>query len=110
MAILRRACQPVAVSAYVVYEVDITDPEQYERYKARAAETVAAAGGRYIARGGAVESFEGAEPARVVILEFPTMEDTNAWYRGEGYTEARGLRADAGRARLFVVDGLPPPP
>ena len=64
-------------AAYVIYEATITDPEQYEQYKTRAAASVAAAGGRYLARGGAVESFEGARPARVVILEFPTYERAN---------------------------------
>jgi uncharacterized protein (DUF1330 family) len=94
------------MTAYVIYEADVTDLEQYEQYKARAAATVTAAGGRYIARGGDVESFEGTEPARVVILEFPTFDAATAWYRGEDYTEARSLRERACRARLFVVDGI----
>src|SRR5215831_12838806 len=54
------------MSAYVVYEAVITDADQYERYKELAAPSVAAAGGRYLVRGGAVETFEGATPARVV--------------------------------------------
>jgi uncharacterized protein (DUF1330 family) len=93
------------MTAYVIYEAVVTDPEQYEHYKTRAAAAVAAAGGRYIARGGGVESFEGDEPARVVILEFPTFEAATAWYRSEDYTEAKALREAACEARLFVVDG-----
>ena len=95
------------MTAYVVYEAVITDPVQYEQYKTAAAATVAAAGGRYLARGGDVESFEGAEPARVVILEFPTMDAALAWYRSAEYTEARALRDAACDARLFVVDAMP---
>ena len=95
------------MTAYVVYEAVITDAEQYERYKAAAAASVAAAGGRYIARGGAVESFEGAAPARVVILEFPDLATATSWYRSEQYTEARTLRERACDARMFVVDGMP---
>jgi uncharacterized protein (DUF1330 family) len=94
------------MTAYVIYEAVVTDPEQYEHYKARAAVSVKAAGGRYIARGGDVESFEGAEPARVVILEFPTLAAATAWYRSEEYTEAKVLRENACQARLFVVDGI----
>jgi uncharacterized protein (DUF1330 family) len=94
------------VSAYVVYEAVITDPEQYERYKAVAAPSVAAAGGRYLARGGEVESFEGDTPARVVVLEFPTLDAASAWYHGEQYGAARALREAACEARMFVVDGL----
>jgi uncharacterized protein (DUF1330 family) len=95
------------VSAYVVVEVVITDVEQYERYKAAAAPSVAAAGGRYLARGGEVESFEGGAPARVVVLEFPTLDAARAWYHGEQYSAARALREAACDARMFVVDGMP---
>ena len=62
------------MTAYVIYEAVVTDAEQYERYKTAAAPSVSAAGGRYVVRGGEVESFEGAAPARVVILEFPTLD------------------------------------
>jgi uncharacterized protein (DUF1330 family) len=52
-----------------------------------------------------VETFEGATPARVVVLEFPTLEAASEWYRGEQYTAARALREAACNARMFVVDG-----
>ena len=94
------------MTAYVIYEAVVTDPEQYEQYKTRAAASVTAAGGHYIARGGAVESFEGAEPARVVILEFPTFEAATAWYRSDEYHDAKAVRESASTARLFVVDGI----
>ena len=94
------------MTAYVIYEADITDPEQYEQYKTRAAPSVTAAGGRYIARGGTVESFEGAAPARVVVLEFPTFDAATAWYHSDEYAEAKSLRAAAATARMFLVDGV----
>ena len=94
------------MTAYVIYEAVLTDPEQYEQYKVRAAPTVTAAGGHYIVRGGALESFEGPEPGRVVIVEFPTLEAATAWYRSEEYTEAKTLREGACEARMFVVDGI----
>jgi len=94
------------MTAYVIYEAVVTDAEQYEHYKSAAAATVAAAGGRYIARGGAAEAFEGAAPARVVILEFPSLEAATTWYRSEEYGDARALRESACEARLFVVDGV----
>jgi uncharacterized protein (DUF1330 family) len=93
------------MTAYVIYEAMITDAAQYELYKTAAAASVTAAGGRYIARGGEVESFEGVAPARVVLLEFPDLATATAWYRGDQYTEARALRERACDARMFVVDG-----
>jgi uncharacterized protein (DUF1330 family) len=95
------------MTAYVIYEAMITDTAQYELYKTAAAASVTAAGGRYIARGGEVESFEGATPARVVIVEFPDLATATAWYRSEQYIEARALRERACDARMFVVDGTP---
>ncbi len=93
------------MTVYVIYEGVVTDPEQYERYKTAAAASVTAAGGRYLARGGEVESLEGAEPARVVILEFPDLAMASAWYHGDQYSKARVLREHACDARMFVVDG-----
>ena len=94
------------MAAYVVYQAEVTDPQRYEEYKPRAAASVAAAGGRYLLRGGEVEVLEGDPPAgRTVVLEFPTMRAALDWYRGDDYTEARKLRADAARARMYVVEG-----
>ena len=66
--------------AYVIVDIEITDPEQYERYKALAPATVAAYGGRYVARGGATLSLEGDwQSKRLVILEFDSLERAQAW-------------------------------
>jgi uncharacterized protein (DUF1330 family) len=95
------------MSAYVIVHVDVTDPDKYEQYKVKAAESVAAAGGRYLARGGDVEPLEGAPPPpRTVILEFPTMPAASAWYHGPGYAEARVIRNDAARFDMYIVDGV----
>ena len=95
------------MAAYVIYQGDVTDPERYEVYKLAAAESIAAAGGRYIARGGAVEALEGDPPAgRTVVLEFADMASAVAWYHGERYQEARRLREGAATARMYVVDGV----
>jgi len=95
------------VTAYVIYEAEVTDPERYEVYKVAAAASLAAAGGRYIVRGGAVEAFEGDPPSgRTVVAEFPEMAAAIAWYRGDEYTAARQLRVGAATARMYVVDGV----
>ena len=94
------------MAAYVIYEGEVTDPEQYERYKARAAETIAAAGGRYIVRGGDIEVLEGDAPrGRTVVCEFPSMQAALDWYHGDAYREARRLREGAARACMYVVEG-----
>ena len=95
------------MAAYVIYQGEVTDPARYEDYKASAAASIARAGGRYLARGGAVEVLEGDPPAgRTVVVEFPTMQAALDWYRSDAYTEARALREGAATARLYVVDGV----
>lgn len=95
--------------AYVIYQGEVSDPEQYERYKAQAAPSIIAAGGAYIVRGGEVKVLEGDPPAgRTVILEFPTMQAAIDWYESAEYTEIRKLREGAAKARLYVVDGFDP--
>jgi len=95
------------VPAYVIYEAQVLDPEAYEAYKTSAAASVAAAGGRYIVRGGPVEVLEGDPPqGRTVVVEFPTMEAALAWYHSAAYTDARRLRERAARARMYLIDGV----
>ena len=95
------------MTAYVIYQGEVTDPDRYEEYKPRAAASIAAAGGRYLVRGGEVELLEGEAPAgRTVVLEFPNRQAAVDWYRSAQYTEARGLREGAATARMYVVDGM----
>ncbi len=94
------------MAAYVIYQGEVLDQERYDRYKALAAESIIAAGGKYLVRGGAVEVLEGESPAgRTVVLEFPTMEAAVAWYRSPEYTEIRKIREGAARARMYAVEG-----
>jgi uncharacterized protein (DUF1330 family) len=94
---------------YVIVEIEVTNPEAYEGYKAAVAPMVAAAGGRYLARGGKAEGREGAPPAgRVVILEYPSFEAAKAFLESTEYAEIIHLRTDNTRSRLMVVEGMVP--
>ncbi|MGO9962790.1 MAG: DUF1330 domain-containing protein [Acidimicrobiales bacterium] len=95
------------MAAYVIYQGEVLDPERYEQYKAQVTPNIAAAGGRYLVRGGEAEALEGDLPAgRTVVVEFPTKKAALDWYRGEEYTEIRKLREGAARATIYVVDGV----
>lgn len=94
--------------AYVIVQVDIHDQATYERYKALAPASIAAYGGRYIARGGQTEALEGEwEPCRLVILEFDDVARAKSWLESPEYREARALRHAAASTRMVVVEGLP---
>jgi uncharacterized protein (DUF1330 family) len=95
-----------AMPAYVIVETDVTDPEQYEKYKAAASRAVAAAGGRYIVRGGEFAVLEGDwRPPRLVVLEFEDLAAAKRWYQSEAYQAAKQLREGAARMRMVAVQG-----
>lgn len=96
------------MAAYMVGRVDVTDAEKWKEYAAMAGPTVAAHGGKYLARGGTMlglENFED-EGKRVVILEFPDMETAKTWYNSQGYQDAKARREGAGYARFTLVEGF----
>ena len=96
------------MSAYIVYQAEVIDPSRYDAYKTEASAAIAAAGGRYIVRGGATEALEGAPPqGRTVIVEFPTMQEAIDWYHGPAYSAARKLREGVAKVHtLFIVEGM----
>jgi uncharacterized protein (DUF1330 family) len=96
------------VKAYVIVNVAIRDPERYKDYVTAATPTVAAHGGRYVARGGRVESLEGDVPAnRIVVLEFPSYAQAKGWYESPEYRDALAIRASCSTATLILVEGVP---
>ena len=97
------------MAAYVVVEIAIHDAETYERYKQLGPPSIAAYGGRYLVRGGAVEVLEGSwNPPRFVILEFPTTERARAWWNSPEYAPAKALRQASTQTDMLLVEGLPP--
>ncbi|MGI9349936.1 MAG: DUF1330 domain-containing protein [Rhizobiaceae bacterium] len=95
------------MTAYMIARVEVTDLEKWKEYAAAAGPTVAAHGGTYIARGGALEGLENHEDdgKRVVIIRFPDMDTAKTWYNSSEYQEAKSKREGAGFARFMVVDG-----
>jgi uncharacterized protein (DUF1330 family) len=91
----------------MVVETDVTDPEQYERYKAAASVAVTAAGGRYLVRGGELAVLEGDwRPPRLVVLEFEDLAAARRWYESEAYQQARTLREGAAHLRMVAAQGV----
>jgi uncharacterized protein (DUF1330 family) len=95
------------MSAYVIVEIEITDPVGYEEYKKQAGATVEKYGGKYIVRGGKTEVLEGDwKPKRIVVLEFPTMERAKEWLNSDEYREPRKMRHRTARTHMLVIDGV----
>ena len=68
------------MSAYVIVEIEIYDPVEYEEYKKLTPASIAAYDGRFVVRGAQTESMEGDwNPQRIVVLEFPSVERAKEW-------------------------------
>ncbi len=94
------------MTAYVIVDVEVTDPERYGRYKALAKPVVEAFGGKYLARAGRTDTLEGDwAPTRLVILEFPSLAQAHLWLNSPEYREARELRQATAKTRMVVIEG-----
>ena len=95
------------MAAYVLVEIEVTDPQLYEEYKQRAPLTIAQFGGKYLARGGAVDVLEGEwSPQRVVLVEFSSREQAHAWWDSEEYREPKALRQRSAKTKMIVLEGI----
>jgi uncharacterized protein (DUF1330 family) len=95
------------MSAYILASIEITDPAVYEEYRRRVPAIIEAYGGRYLARGGAVERLEGDAPLnRLVILEFPDMARLKAFYNSAEYQLLLAIRQRAARSNLLAIEGV----
>lgn len=99
------------MAAYLIVDVtQVHDEARYARYREAVPACIAAAGGRYLARGGAVEVLDGGwQPSRIIVVEYPSVAAAVAWYRSADYARLRALRGDAITANFIVVDGMAAP-
>ncbi|HCY63259.1 MAG TPA: DUF1330 domain-containing protein [Oxalobacteraceae bacterium] len=92
--------------AYYISEFELTDPEGIKPYSARVESTFKPYGGRYIVRGGKIDSREGDAPkGRIVVIAFDSMEKAQAWYDSAAYREIKPIRLKSTKSRVFIVEG-----
>ena len=95
------------MAAYLVVDIDVTNPAQFEEYKKLAPAAIAKYGGRYLIRGGAYETLEGNwKPQRITVVEFDSMEKGKAFYNSPKYQAAVKARAGAANMRMLLVQGV----
>jgi uncharacterized protein (DUF1330 family) len=104
-----------AAPVYFVSEIDVTNPDAYAKeYAPKAQALIKAAGGRFLAVGGAaattggkVAGFDGDPPKRAVVVVWDSMEKIKAWRANPEYVEHRKLGEKYAKFRSFAVEGLP---
>ena len=95
------------MTAYVIFDVDVSDMARYQEFMAGVKPALERAGAKDLARGGAHTVHEGDwEPRRVVLLEFPSVDAWETFYQGPTYQRLKGIRDESSSARLVSVVGL----
>ena len=94
------------MAAYVIANVDVQDAALFEEYRRQVPETIARHGGKYLVRGGPHQTLEGAwRPSRLVVLEFPSLEQARRWYDSEDYRAPKALRMKCALTDVVLVEG-----
>ena len=93
--------------AYQVIEVEVTNPDLYKEYQAKAMPLQIQYSARFIARGGRVESFAGEPPKRAVIAIYDSVEQLRALRDTAEYKAIESLRDSSSKYRSYIVEGAP---
>ena len=95
------------MAGYIIANIHVTDPVRYATYTKTVGASIAQYGGRFLVRGGKAETLEGTvDAARVVVLEFPTVERAKAWWNSDEYREPKAIRLSAATADMLAVEGV----
>jgi len=95
------------MAAYLVVDIEVTNPARFEGYKKLAPPAIAKYGGRYLIRGGAYEAIEGDwKPQRLTVVEFDSMETAKAFYNSPEYQAAIKMRLGAANMKMLLVQGI----
>ena len=79
--------------AYVISMMSVHDADTYRQYTDRTPPIVKKYGGKFLTRGEDFTCVEGKEyDGRLVILEFPSKADVEAWFADSDYQEAMKFR------------------
>ncbi|MEM7216150.1 MAG: DUF1330 domain-containing protein [Pseudomonadota bacterium] len=96
------------MSAYILVDTKINNPEEYEEYKRLAKPIAEKFGGIYRTRGGDMEIMESDlwSPTRIVIVEFPDMETAVRFANSEEYAPIKAIRHANAECTLVIVNGV----
>jgi uncharacterized protein (DUF1330 family) len=93
--------------AYMIAEVEVTNPEGYKEYTTLVPATLQKFGGRFLVRGGKAQPAEGEWPERRrVIIEFPSMEAAKGWWDSPEYAKPKAMRQANSNGRIIFLEGV----
>jgi uncharacterized protein (DUF1330 family) len=94
--------------AYVVFEIDLQQPEEYlKEFVPLAEQAVADTGGKFLAQTGPAAVIDGTAPMRVAVIAFENLDKARAAFRTEAYRAARKIGEKYASFRIYAVEGRP---
>jgi uncharacterized protein (DUF1330 family) len=103
-----RAQQVKAPPAYIIVELEVTDPATFQKYAQGINATLESFNGRYVVRAGKTQVLEGEAPKRIVVLAFDSAEKAQAWVTSPAYEAIKPIRHSSAKTRSFIVEGIAP--
>lgn len=100
------AQQLKAPPAYVIAEVDVTDPATFQKYAEKVPETLVPFNGRYLVRGGKIQALEGDAPKRMAVIAFDSAEKARGWEDSPAYQAIMPIRQSSAKSRRYIVEGV----
>ena len=95
------------MAAYVMIDSVITDQAVFDDYLEQVPAVVEAHGGRYLARGGAIEVVQGDwTPNRIVVIEFDSVELARGWQDSPDYAELRAMLNRSSKTSVIITEGI----
>jgi uncharacterized protein (DUF1330 family) len=102
--------QAKAPPAFVISNIEVTNPGKYQKYAEAAASVVTAYHGKILARGGKVVVFDGHPPQRVVVIEFPSLADAERWRSSPELQKLKPLQQQSATyVESFAIEGAGQP-
>jgi uncharacterized protein (DUF1330 family) len=101
--------QTAAPPAYLIAEVQVTDPDGWKQYLSALPATLAPYHEKTLTRAPAVALDASTPPSgAIAILAFNSMADLKAWWNSPAYQAIIPLREKSAKTRVYAVPGLPP--
>ncbi len=94
------------MTAYMIVDNEVIDPEGFREYQKRVGSTLKPYGGKFLVRGGTYETVEGDWPLhRLILLEFPSVEQARRWYQSDEYAPVKDIRLKTAVTQVILVQG-----
>jgi uncharacterized protein (DUF1330 family) len=95
------------MKAYLIATETVYDEARFAQYRQEVVKTLAPFGGQFVVRGGELTVLEGSWPhPRTVVIEFPSREAAQAWYKSPEYQKIISLRLKSTTGALVILDGV----